>query len=726
MGIGGSIGQIILLRESLVTFYGNEFSIGIILSNWLLLEAIGSFFIGRTADRAKNVTSLFVLFQILFSIFLPISIWLTRISRILIHIPQGEAVGLLPIFYLSLIILAPVSILHGSQFTYGVKVYSNILHKESKSVGYSYILETLGTMLGGIIFTYLFIPYSNSMQTSIAIASLAFLSSIFLAGRRLKIIPGVLLIISLFVLFSGEGNKLDEITVKSEWRGHKVLSHKNSHYGNICCTERGGEYTFFSDGVPIITTPTPDIELQEKFVHIPLLFHPSPKNILVISGAIGGVINEILKHKPKIITYVELDPEIIKMAKRYKTPLTEREIASPVVDLEETDGRLFVKNTNEKYDVILSGFSSPSCLQLNRFYTEEFFKETKRILKTDGILVITLPGSLTYLSEELKGLNGCVLKTLKEVYPYLRIIPGETNLYLASSSDEIMKVTEENLISRLKARKLTTRLVGSYYIKYWLSKRWTNWFTKEMGSFRDTGTNYDFIPRGVFYDNWLATSLFNPRLLPLFHFLERLKVWHIALFLTLLFSLFIPKRSSIPFAIFSTGLAGMGFDVTISLAFQCLYGYLYRQVGLLITFYMLGAGIGGFLITQKMDRVKNDKRLFILLELSIIIFALLLPIIFYLLRGFSGMVVEILFLFLIFVGGVVTGAEFPLSARLYLKQKRGISQSTGVLYASDLLGGFFGGLLISIISILVFGIYLTCFFIVFLKFMSLIFVTLTR
>ncbi|GAG63051.1 unnamed protein product, partial [marine sediment metagenome] len=41
------------IRELLVTFSGNELSIGIILANWLILIALGSFVLGRFADKVK-------------------------------------------------------------------------------------------------------------------------------------------------------------------------------------------------------------------------------------------------------------------------------------------------------------------------------------------------------------------------------------------------------------------------------------------------------------------------------------------------------------------------------------------------------------------------------------------------------------------------------------------------------------------------------------------------
>ena len=54
MGASGIIAQLLLLRELLITFLSNELSIGIILANWLVLEATGSGLFGRSIERAEE------------------------------------------------------------------------------------------------------------------------------------------------------------------------------------------------------------------------------------------------------------------------------------------------------------------------------------------------------------------------------------------------------------------------------------------------------------------------------------------------------------------------------------------------------------------------------------------------------------------------------------------------------------------------------------------------
>ena len=54
MGFSGLVAQILLLREFLIIFSGNEFSIGVILANWLILEAFGAYYLGRKVEKVKN------------------------------------------------------------------------------------------------------------------------------------------------------------------------------------------------------------------------------------------------------------------------------------------------------------------------------------------------------------------------------------------------------------------------------------------------------------------------------------------------------------------------------------------------------------------------------------------------------------------------------------------------------------------------------------------------
>mgnify|MGYP001765221631 CR=1 FL=1 len=54
IGVTAAVGQIVLLRELLTVFQGNELSIGITLAVWLLWTAAGSAGLGRLTARVAQ------------------------------------------------------------------------------------------------------------------------------------------------------------------------------------------------------------------------------------------------------------------------------------------------------------------------------------------------------------------------------------------------------------------------------------------------------------------------------------------------------------------------------------------------------------------------------------------------------------------------------------------------------------------------------------------------
>ena len=749
-GFSGIVAQILLLRELLVTFYGNELSIGIILANWLILEAFGCFFLGKRIEAFKRRIEVFVGLQLIFSLSLPLAVYLTRILKEIIGVTPGETLGLLPILYSSLLILLPISLPHGALFTFGCKIYSQFHKDNAGSIGRVYVYETLGTIAGGIVFTYLLIPYLHSLEIAFGVALLNFILCVLLVGpfwqnkvaltnKVLGSVSVIFLILSVYIILGSNADVIHQSSIKKQWKGQEVVHYQNSIYGNIIVIKGGEQYTFFSDGIPIITTPTPDITFVEEFVHLPMLSHPEPKEVLVISGGAGGVINEVLKHPVQRVDYAELDPLLLELVEKFPTLLTEAELADPRVNIEYTDGRLFVKRTPRKYDLVLVGLSDPSDLQVNRLVTKEFFSLVKERLKEEGILVITLPGSLTYLGEELKNLNSCILNTLKDIYPYVRIIPGDgTNLFLASASSQVSSINPTQLSQRLNERNLDLNLLTSAHIEYKLHPRWLDWYIRSL----EGGThriNRDFSPLGLFYSLSYWNALFSPYMRGLFRWFERVKLWHFIIPLALLTLAFMIIRFrvagfaklSIPLCISTTGFAGMIFELALIFTFQTLYGYVYHWIGLLVTAFMVGVAVGSMWLTSILGRIKRDFGSFLKLELAIVLFAGALPVIFlrfspYLDRPVVFFLLQAVFLLLSFLSGLLVGAEFPLANKIYLKASPNLSGTAGLLYGSDLFGGWVGGILGGVVLLPVLGLVGICMVVVMLKASSLIILATSR
>ena len=425
MGFTSLVVQVLLIREFLICFYGNELTIGLILGNWIILEAIGSGLSSRFSQRNKRPLLFYCILQCLIAIYFPLAIYLIRILKDILPVSAGEAVGILPILISSFFILAPLSIFDGAQFPLGCRNWKDYTKKPVESVGSVYIFEAIGFIIAGLTFTYIFITKLHSFQIALIISLLNLSSGILLLQkginsllRKVMIsIMAVLLCISLSALFFNFSNRLHDISLKKQWKSHTLIKSQNSIYGNLAVTKEKEQYTFFNDGIPIITTPVPDIVVNEEFIHFGMLSHPDPTDVLIVGGGAGGPISEILKHPVRRLDYAELDPLLIEMVKNYPTTLTQQELSDARLSIKITDGARYIKTTSRLYDIVFINLPAPTTLQLNRFYTKDFFANTKKVFKgKNSILVFKLPGSLSYLNTELQKLNLSILNTLKDIF----------------------------------------------------------------------------------------------------------------------------------------------------------------------------------------------------------------------------------------------------------------------------------------------------------------------
>ncbi|MFH1621873.1 MAG: hypothetical protein ABIA97_01985 [Candidatus Omnitrophota bacterium] len=738
MGFTSLIVQVLLIREFLICFYGNELTIGLILGNWIILEAIGSSISSQPSQKSKRPLLFYCVLQCLIALYLPCAVYLVRIIKDFLPLVTGEGVSIIPILISSFFILAPLSIFDGAQFPFGCRIWKDYTKKPIESTGSVYIFEAVGFIIAGPIFTYLFITKLHSFQIAFSVGLINLLSCFLLLQNESrftlrKIITTIVVIligVNIFVLLSSTSNYINKYSLKKQWGKYDLIDSKNSIYGNLAVTKEKEQYTFFSDGMPIITAPIPDIVLTEEFIHFAMLCHPNPKKILIVGGGAGGPISEILKYPVERVDYAELDPLLIEMVKKYPTRLTQEELDNPRLSIKISDGARYIKTTTNKYDVIFINLPTPTSLQLNRFYTKELFNLVKNIYKdNNGIFLFKLPGSLSYLNEELQQLNLSILDTLKETFQFVKVIPGDFNLYLSSKSDLNLKI--KSIVERLKQRNISTLSLTPFHIEYRLHSRWREWFYSILNKTPKVKVNTLFSPTGVFYGLSYWNSLFSPSLNKMFKFIDKinlkLMVLPIALVFVLIFffSLFYPKMKviNIPYAILTTGILGMSLDLIIIFIYQSIYGYVYHHIALLITAFMSGLTFGGWLITRRLSIIKNRRLNFIIFEIGLLIFSLtIIPIFIFI--GNSQANLSFMFYIIIAISGFLVGSEFPLANSLYKQENS--PQTAGMLYALDLLGSWIGALIVSIALIPILGLIQTCIFLAVLKLSSLILIGVSK
>lgn len=726
LGLTSIIAQVIILRELTVSFYGNEFFIGIILAAWLFWVAIASKISEKILNKLKNIFLLLLTLHFLIGIFLFLQIFLIRYLKTFIGF-SGEIPNLALSFFSSLLIPAPLCLILGIWWTIGTRIFSKEI-KVSNGVNKAYFWETIGFVLGGILFSFFLFLFQEFLIAAILLLINAFIIFILILQKQknlIRIISAFLILFFIFLIFSPYLETLNKITNAFRFKNQTLIESTNSPYGNIAVTKTEGQYNFYESGLLLGSTAL--TQFPENLIHLSLLEHPSPEKILLIGGGFTGALNEILKHPVQKIYYLELDSKLIEISQKYISQEFKAGLNNPKVKIITTDGRYFLKKTKEKFDVILINLPDPSTILLNRFYTQEFFQQAKEKLNKNGIFATYLTFSSSSPGKNLEDLNASLYKTLKKVFSEVLILPEETNLFLASENQDLIQDPEIS-IQRFRERKIETKFLTESYITYRLSndriEKTLNLFEKN----KNVRENKDLKPISYFYQTLFWLDHFDLNFSKFFKNLAASFWWIFGLILVIFVFFLIKKKKKLLklSPIFSVAIAGfslMALEMLIIFSYQTIIGYLYFKIALLIACLMAGLALGVWYGNKKNHQwqSENNRKIYkelIKFHLLFIIFScLLFPLLLILSRISLFNITEVIFLVSIIAAGFLGGAIFPISNNLYLSFQPEPNKKTGTIYSANLFGSCFGAILPSLILIPIFGVFQTLIFIVIVNFL---------
>ncbi|MBN2520053.1 MAG: hypothetical protein JXB17_06090 [Bacteroidales bacterium] len=673
IGFTAVITQILLLREFLSVLNGNELIIAIIIGNWMIITSAGAY-LGKYTIRLKNINR-FVLFILISISLLPLLIaFLINLSKNVIF-PVGTMISLYQIFLLSFILLLPYCLFSGIAFTFFAHYISEISKKNI--IRKVYAVESYGSVIGGLLLSFVLIYLFSNIKTLNLILFINSLFIVYLSHRiKEKIIFCFAFSLAIIAFFSLIFINLNEWIKKPLFPNQEIVSIKDTPKGNFIITNRSGQNNYYINN--ILFFDSENQILNEESVHFAIVQHPDPKQILIISGGITGRINEILKYNIEKIDYVELNKWIIQFSGENKKYIENND----TIELIISDPRSYIKHCDKKYDVVLINLPEPNTLNLNRFYTLEFFNSIKSKLNKNGVISFSLLSSYNYLNEENLKITSTIYSTVRQVFKNIIIVLGEKNYFIAS--DEELTYN----ISRLIAKKnITTDYVNEYYINDDLLKNRGELILKNL--YKTNLINKDFNPivyhQHILY--WLS------------YFSANYWILGIILIVLIIFLLF--KSNIFTLGLFTTGFSASSLEILLLFGFQIIFGNLYFLLSILITLFMLGLALGSYYQDRILKNIKFKH--FFNIQYLIGFSAFLFVLILFLIKTFafpSLLIYTLLFSLTMFIG-VLIGFEFSLGSQLYKSSYPDIS---GKLYSYDLVGSAFGMIVVSIFFIPLFGI----------------------
>jgi spermidine synthase len=672
-GFVSVVAQTLIIREALAIFGGNELVSGIVLCFWLIWAAIGSLILSsiKFHHDPKRVFSCILL---LLSVVLVFALLFIRIAPNIFSLPVGEVIDLGKIMVIAGLALGPACMVFGALFPAAAR----ILAPERV-----YLLEGLGAFCGGVMVSFLLIRILPPFGIML-IAIIILLFMVLFIEQRFKLLFLPLLL--LFVFY-----KIDSIEFffrEAQMRGQDLVGLRESKYGVIGVTRSGGQFNFYTNGLYDFSYP--DVYTSEEAVHYELLLHPEPRSVLLVGGGIGSSISQVLKHSSiENVTYVELDPLLYEMGEQY---LGKRLMENAKLIVIFGDARYYVKNANERYDVIIVNLPDPVNVQINRFYTKEFFAEAKSILNPGGLFSVGITAPPDIISPLFGALLSTVQNTLSCSFEHVFALPVARTTFIATDYDVALHGVVDTLISRMKNRDLDLTYVNPYYFEFDLSDERLDYLQDRIAE-ASGYINSDLKPVCYYFTSILWGGIVSDNLRRAFTGLFHLNPIFFLLPLLALF-FFYRRRSLVYISVLAVGASEISAEVILIVLFQVFYGYIYGWIGAIIASYMLGLAVGTFSYMRfsflRRNSIANLARVEYIMTayfLTVVAVALTEP-----------PMVNLIIPFLVFFGGLMGGLHFPLSVDIVSRDR------AGVIYGIDLIGSSLGALVTAMILIPILGI----------------------
>lgn len=190
------------------------------------------------------------------------------------------------------------------------------------------------------------------------------------------------------------------------------------------------------DGV-VQTTEKDEFIYHEMMVHVPLFAHPNPKRVLIIGGGDGGILREVLRHKNvEHVTQVEIDGSVIDMCKAYFPNHSQGAFNDPRANIVIADGKAFVAECQDTFDVIISDSTDPIGPG-EVLFTSDFYQDEKTCLNPGGIMVAQ-NGVPFMQGDEVSNTHQRLQKLYQDAYFYVAPVPTYTGgfMTLAWATDD--------------------------------------------------------------------------------------------------------------------------------------------------------------------------------------------------------------------------------------------------------------------------------------------------
>ena len=662
------VAQALLLREAMAAMGGSEIAWGVVMALWLAGMGLGAR-VGVTvgSPRLAEILPLAVI------ALTGCGVVALRGAPSILGAASGEALTTASAVWLWAVVILPAAFAGGL----GFPILAHGLGKNGG--GRAYALEASGALAGGVLLSLALINLGAAAALTITFGLVA-AATVWHRNRGVA----VFLALAGFAAATPAAELL--ATAGWEWSGNPgaLRGWRETRLQHLEATT-GLPMTIYADGRLLASYPDPYAILPKA--HLLMLLHPDPRSVFAVGCVADGSVEAMARHPVERLVVVEEDPDLLRQLPAWYGSGLQGALSGSAVHAVAADPLRVITRAGP-WDLVILRDGNPTTLRRNRTRTLEFLRRCRANMKPDGILVLRVAVSDTYLGGGAGRLLAVLAATVKMVFPSLAVIPGEEILLVAGGPEANIDLDHRVLSERLASRKIVGSELFPEMIPFLLDSDRKAELEAELAF--DAAPNTIGNPRAVLLAGGLHEGRSRHSLIRLVLVLEKIGPWPLAVALGVaVLGLLAAAAARRPPAISTAAVVGfisMGWWLLLIASWQATRGSVYSEIGALTAAFMGGLAAGGA-IANRWHRPAH--RLPAVLGAGCLVSALIAG-------GISITVPLVAVPVLLLSGGLLTGLAFTGMVEL---SGRGTRRGAGVVFAADEAGAASAALLIGIFSI---------------------------
>ena len=234
-----------------------------------------------------------------------------------------------------------------------------------------------------------------------------------------------------------------------ESRSLALVDRRQGMYGEVDVARVGAKLLLLVNGKTAAGTSIADSRTAVLLGHLPMLFHPHPRRVLLLGLGGGFPLRAAVHHpEPERITVAEADPLIVEAARGWFAPANGHALDDPRVRVVTADGRGFLDTSRERFDVVIAASPSPWTAGAAGLFTLEHYRAVAAHLTANGIFGQTVP-----LDEMKRDDFHTWLHTVTTVFPNITFWQSGADVILLASPQPFL-IELQPTVARLRSSAL--------------------------------------------------------------------------------------------------------------------------------------------------------------------------------------------------------------------------------------------------------------------------------